>query len=73
MWPTFVAVTLLDGLIMWRLPPVGGGVDLIPAILIATFANLVIIAVLAPGSRAGCGRAAPPRNRAHRRAPSSRC
>src|SRR5215208_3218468 len=48
MWPTFVAVTLLDGLIMWRLPPVGGGVDLIPAILIATFGNLVIIAALAP-------------------------
>ena len=48
MWPTFVAITLLDGLIMWRLPPVGGGVDLIPAILIATFANLAIVAVLAP-------------------------
>ena len=48
MWPTFAAVTLLDGLIMWRLPPVGGGVDLIPAILIATFGNLVVIAALAP-------------------------
>jgi hypothetical protein len=48
MWPTFGAITLLDGLIMWRLPPVGGGVDLIPAILISTFGNLVIIAVVAP-------------------------
>jgi hypothetical protein len=48
MWPSFIAITLLDGLIMWRLPPVGGGVDLIPAILIATFGNLVVIAVLAP-------------------------
>jgi hypothetical protein len=48
MWPTFVVITLLDGLIMWRLPPVGGGVDLIPAILISTFGNLAIIAVLAP-------------------------
>jgi hypothetical protein len=48
MWPTFVAITLLDGLIMWRLPPVGGGVDLIPAILISTFGNLAIIAAVAP-------------------------
>ena len=48
MWPTFIAVTLLDGLIMWRLPPVGGGVDLIPAVLIATFGNLTLIAVIAP-------------------------
>ena len=48
MWPTFVVVTLLDGLIMWRLPPVGGGVDLIPAVLIATFGNLALIAAVAP-------------------------
>ena len=48
MWPTFVAVTLLDGLIMWRLPPVGGGVDPIPALLIATFGNLALIALVAP-------------------------
>src|SRR5215210_8154675 len=48
MWPTFVAITLLDGLIMWRLPPVGGGVDVVPAILIATFGNLVLIAAVAP-------------------------
>ena len=48
MWPTFIAITLLDGLIMWRLPPVGGGVDLIPALLIATFGNLALIAVIAP-------------------------
>ena len=48
MWPTFVAITLLDGLIMWRLPPVGGGVDLIPAILISTFGNLAIIVAVAP-------------------------
>ncbi len=48
MWPTFIAITLLDGLIMWRLPPVGGGVDLIPALLIATFGNLILIAAIAP-------------------------
>src|SRR5215212_1067808 len=48
MWPTFIAITLLDGLIMWRLPPVGGGVDPIPALLIATFGNLALIAAVAP-------------------------
>jgi hypothetical protein len=48
MWPSFIAITLLDGLIMWRLPPVGEGVDLIPAILIATFGNLILIAAVAP-------------------------
>jgi hypothetical protein len=48
MWPSFIAITLLDGLIMWRLPPIGEGVDLIPAILIATFGNLFLIAAVAP-------------------------
>src|SRR5215208_3254684 len=48
MWPTFIAITLLDGLIMWRLPPVGGGVDPVPALLIATFGNLALIAAVAP-------------------------
>ncbi len=48
MWPTFVAITLLDGLIMWRLPPVGEGVDLIPAILISTFGNLILVGAVAP-------------------------
>jgi hypothetical protein len=48
MWPTFVAVTLLDGLLLHLLPPVGTGVDLIPAILLATFGNLIVIGALAP-------------------------
>ena len=48
MWPTFIAVTLLDGLILHLLPPIGTGVDLIPAILIATFGNLAVIGALAP-------------------------
>ena len=48
MWPTFIAVTLLDGLILHLLPPISTGVDLIPAILIATFGNLVVIGALAP-------------------------
>jgi hypothetical protein len=48
MWPTFVAITLLDGLILHLLPPVSTGVDLVPAILLATFGNLVVIGALAP-------------------------
>jgi hypothetical protein len=48
MWPTFITVTLVDGLILHLLPPIGTGVDLIPAILLATFGNLVLIGAIAP-------------------------
>ena len=48
MWPTFIVVTLVDGLILHLLPPVGTGVDLIPAILLATFGNLFLIGAVAP-------------------------
>src|SRR5919198_1507010 len=41
MWPTFVVVTLVDGLILHELPPVGTGVDLIPGILLATIVGVV--------------------------------
>ena len=43
MWPTFITVTLVDGLLLHLLPPIGTGVDLIPAILLATFGNLLLI------------------------------
>ena len=48
MWPTFIAVTLLDGLLLHLLPPIGTGVDLIPGILLATFGNLMLIGAIAP-------------------------
>jgi hypothetical protein len=48
MWPSFIVITLLDGLILHLLPPIGTGVDLIPAILLATFGNLIVVGVLAP-------------------------
>src|SRR6185312_14982086 len=48
MWPTFITVTLVDGLILHLLPPVGTGVDLIPGILLATFGNLILIGAVAP-------------------------
>ena len=47
MWPTFVAITLLDALILHLLPPTRTGVDLIPALLLATFGNLIVIGALA--------------------------
>jgi hypothetical protein len=47
MWPAFIVVTLLDGVILHRLPPVGTGVDLVPAILLATFGNLALIGAVA--------------------------
>ena len=48
MWPTFIAVTLLDAALMHVLPPVATGIDLVPALLISTFANLAVIGGLAP-------------------------
>jgi hypothetical protein len=48
MWPTFVVLTLLDGLVLHLLPPVQTGVDLIPGILIAVFGNLVLVGAVAP-------------------------
>ena len=48
MWPTFVVLTLADGVLLHLLPPVGTGVDLVPAILIAVFGNLVLVGALAP-------------------------
>ncbi|MET0809991.1 MAG: hypothetical protein ABWY65_02615 [Thermoleophilaceae bacterium] len=48
MWPSFVAVTLIDGVLLHRLPPIGTGVDLIPAILLATFGNLILVGAVGP-------------------------
>jgi hypothetical protein len=48
MWPTFVAVTLVDGLILHLLPPIGTGVDIVPGMLLATFGNLLLIGAIAP-------------------------
>jgi hypothetical protein len=48
MWPTFIAVTLVDALIVHLLPPIGEGVSFIPALLISTFGNLILIGVVGP-------------------------
>jgi hypothetical protein len=48
LWPAFAAVTLGEGVLLWRLPPVGTGLNLIEGMLLATFGNLVIVAAIAP-------------------------
>lgn len=48
MWPTFVVVTLVDAFVLHRLSPVREGIDPIPALLIATFSNLILIGAVGP-------------------------
>ena len=48
-WPTFACLTLLDGLILDQLPPLGAArMDFILGVLIATFANLFLVGAVAP-------------------------
>jgi hypothetical protein len=49
LWPSFVVLTLVDGVLLHRLPfyDVGAG-DLARGVLLAAFANLVCAAVIAP-------------------------
>jgi hypothetical protein len=48
MWPAFAVVTLGEGILLWRLPPVGTGLNVIEGVLLATFGNLVLVAAVAP-------------------------
>src|SRR5262249_43204580 len=47
MWPAFAILTIADGIILHYLPPNRTGVKLIPGIIIASFANLFLIGVVA--------------------------
>jgi hypothetical protein len=48
-WPTFFALTIIDGVLLVVLPPYGSGPGSVPAgILLAGFANLLLVAVVAP-------------------------
>ena len=62
MWPAFVVLTLLDGILLHLLPPIGGSLSLIGGILMATFGNLVLIGAAAPfiARRIGARRPGPP-------------
>jgi hypothetical protein len=48
MWPTFAALTIADAVLLHELPPWRTGVDPVPALLMATFGNLIIVGALAP-------------------------
>jgi hypothetical protein len=49
MWPTFVALTVFDALLLGALPIAGEtGPDFVPGLLLAGFMNLVAVAVIAP-------------------------
>lgn len=48
MWPAFVVLTIADGLLLHELPPQATGVDLVPALIVASFGNLFLIGVVAP-------------------------
>jgi hypothetical protein len=48
-WPAFALLTLLDGFVLDRLPPQApDGLNFIEGVLIATFANLILVGALAP-------------------------
>jgi hypothetical protein len=53
LWPAFVLVTLIDGVLLYLLPPVklgltADGMTLIFGIIVATFGNLVLVGVVGP-------------------------
>jgi hypothetical protein len=48
MWPSFLVLTLVDGFLLHHLSPVREGIDLFPAILLATFGNLILIGAVGP-------------------------
>jgi len=49
MWPSFLVLTLVDGVLLVALPPYEGGPpQLFPAVILALFVNLLTVAVVAP-------------------------
>ena len=49
MWPTFLVVAVFDAVLLHELPIAGeDGTDLVPALLLAGFFNLLAVAVIAP-------------------------
>jgi hypothetical protein len=49
LWPAFAVAVVADGVLLNRLPIAGDdGPDLFPAMILAGFANLIVVAVVAP-------------------------
>lgn len=47
-WPVFGVVTFADALVLHLLPPVPGGADFVPALIISSFGNLFLAGAIAP-------------------------
>ncbi len=47
-WPVFAALTLVVGLIIHLLSPTGADVDLLLAVILASFGNLFLVGLVAP-------------------------
>jgi hypothetical protein len=48
-WPAFLVLTLVDGVLLAKMPPYEGGPPgVFPGVLLAAFANLLAVAVVAP-------------------------
>jgi len=47
-WPAFGALTVLDGVLLHVLPPTGRDIGLVPGIILASFANLLLVGLVAP-------------------------
>ena len=47
-WPTFVVLTVVDAVLLVRLPFQGEGADLFGALIVAGFFNVLAVALLAP-------------------------
>ena len=47
-WPAFAVLTVADGLLLHNLPPLPSGVEVIPGIILASFANLFLVGAVAP-------------------------
>jgi hypothetical protein len=47
-WPAFALLTVGDGVLMHVVPPLASNVELIPGIIVASFANLFLVGAVAP-------------------------
>lgn len=47
-WPAYCVLTVLDAVILHEVPPVRGGVDFVPGLIMASFVNLFLIGAVAP-------------------------
>lgn len=47
-WPLFIVLTVADGFIAHALPPTGASAALVPAIVVCSFGNLVLVGLVAP-------------------------